>query len=98
MCDAGATLRCHMPSSQLEVSRTFLPDPSGQPVVQVEERLRNLAGMQRVAGRSQHVTLGQEMLELGWAALPHSPAGERAHGPTRPPQQGSPFRQTVTEG
>lgn len=56
------TLTCHMRQSMLEVSRTFVPAPDGSPVIKVTERLKNLVGTDRALGRSQHVTLGVEIL------------------------------------
>ena len=63
--DASVTMSCHMHQSQLEVSRTFTPAPDGAPVIRVTERLKNLIGSDRAMGRSQHVTLGSELLEGG---------------------------------
>jgi hypothetical protein len=63
--EGTVTLVCRMHQSQLEVSRTFTPAPDGAPVIRVTERLKNLVGADRALGRSQHVTLGEEMLEGG---------------------------------
>jgi hypothetical protein len=63
--DASVTLSCHLRQSHLEVSRTYTPAPDGAPVVKVTERLKNLVGSDRALGRSQHVTLGAEILDGG---------------------------------
>lgn len=63
--DACVTMSCHLRQSQLEVSRTYTPAPDGTPVIKVTEKLKNLVGSDRALGRSQHVTLGAEILKGG---------------------------------
>lgn len=63
--DDSVTMTCRLYQSHLEVSRTYTPSPTGAPVIKVTERLKNLVGTDRAMGRSQHVTLGAEMLEGG---------------------------------
>ena len=67
--DASVTMKCRLYQSQLEVSRTFTPAPDGSAVIKVTERLKNLVGTDRAMGRSQHVTLGAEILKGGVRAI-----------------------------
>lgn len=63
--DDSVTMTCYLRQSQLQVSRTYTPAPDGAAVVKVTEMLKNLIGSDRALGRSQHVTLGAELLEGG---------------------------------
>ena len=67
-CDVAAdgsraqlVMAAHLRQTQLDVRRTFTV-LAGEPVVRVDEGLKNLVGFERALGRAQHVTLGAAFL------------------------------------
>jgi D-hexose-6-phosphate mutarotase len=60
--EAQVTMKAHLPTVALEITRTFSVK-AGCAVVKVEETMKNLVGFERAMGRAQHVTFGKAFLK-----------------------------------
>ena len=56
-------MKAHLRCTQMVVERIYTPDQNNNPCITIVERITNLLNVERVIGRSQHVTLGREILE-----------------------------------
>ena len=60
----SVTMSCRLVETQLILTREYTPSIDGTPVVKVTETMQNLCGFLRALGKTQHVTIGSEMLNL----------------------------------
>ena len=61
--NGSLTMKAHLIRTQMVVERIYTPDQNNNPCITIVERITNLLNVERAIGRSQHVTLGREILE-----------------------------------
>ena len=71
------TMRAHLPRTQMTVERIFTPDANNEPSMNVVERITNLLQTERAIGRSQHVTLGKQILDKSSGACSFDCNGDK---------------------